>query len=52
MREAGIALADGDLLRPESLPSAVRGVDAVVHCAAFSGARRPAGSMSACCGRR
>jgi UDP-glucose 4-epimerase len=30
-----IALAEGDLLRPESLPPAVRGVDAVVHCAAF-----------------
>ena len=35
LREAGIALAEGDLLRPESLPAAVRGVDAVVHCAAF-----------------
>ena len=35
LREAGIELAEGDLLRPESLPSAVRGVDAVVHCAAF-----------------
>jgi UDP-glucose 4-epimerase len=32
---SGIALAEGDLLRPESLPPAVRGVDAVVHCAAF-----------------
>ena len=35
LREAGIVLAEGDLLRPESLPPAVRGVDAVVHCAAF-----------------
>jgi nucleoside-diphosphate-sugar epimerase len=35
LRKAGIALAEGDLLRPESLLPAVRGVDAVVHCAAF-----------------
>ena len=35
LREAHIALVEGDLLRPESLPAAVRGVDAVVHCAAF-----------------
>jgi len=35
LREAHIELAEGDLLRPESLPPAVRGVDAVVHCAAF-----------------
>ncbi|MEO8846929.1 MAG: NAD-dependent epimerase/dehydratase family protein [Kofleriaceae bacterium] len=31
----GIDLVDGDLLQPESLPAAIRGVDAVVHCAAF-----------------
>ena len=35
LRQAGIALAEGDLLRPELPPPAVRGVDAVVHCAAF-----------------
>jgi UDP-glucose 4-epimerase len=35
LREARVELAEGDLLRPESLPAAVRGVDAVVHCAAF-----------------
>jgi UDP-glucose 4-epimerase len=35
LREAHIALAEGDLLRPESLAPAVSGVDAVVHCAAF-----------------
>lgn len=32
---AGIELAEGDLLRVETLAEAVRGVDAVVHCAAF-----------------
>lgn len=32
---AGIELAEGDLLNDESLAAAVRGVDAVVHCAAF-----------------
>src|SRR5438477_5955336 len=31
----GIELVEGDLLRPDSLAAAVRGVDAVVHCAAF-----------------
>jgi nucleoside-diphosphate-sugar epimerase len=31
----GIELVDGDLLDPASLAPAVRGVDAVVHCAAF-----------------
>jgi nucleoside-diphosphate-sugar epimerase len=31
----GVELVDGDLLDPPSLASAVRGVDAVVHCAAF-----------------
>ena len=35
LREAGIELAEGDLLKPESLTAAVRGLDAVVHCAAF-----------------
>jgi UDP-glucose 4-epimerase len=30
-----IELVEGDLLEPSSLPAAVRGVDAVVHCAAF-----------------
>jgi len=33
--EAGIALAQGDLLDAGSLAAAVRGIDAVVHCAAF-----------------
>ncbi len=32
---AGVELHDGDLLDPGSLAAAVRGVDAVVHCAAF-----------------
>lgn len=35
LREAGIELAEGDLLNVDSLAAAVRGVDAVVHCAAF-----------------
>lgn len=35
LREAGIELAEGDLLVAASLAAAVRGVDAVVHCAAF-----------------
>ena len=35
LREAGIELAEGDLLEADSLAAAVRGVDAVVHCAAF-----------------
>ena len=35
LREAGIELVTGDLLDPGSLDAAVRGVDAVVHCAAF-----------------
>lgn len=35
LQEAGIELAKGDLLDVESLAAAVRGVDAVVHCAAF-----------------
>ncbi|MHB8417443.1 MAG: NmrA family NAD(P)-binding protein [Myxococcales bacterium] len=33
--EAGVALARGDLLEEGSLGAAVRGVDVVVHCAAF-----------------
>ena len=33
--ENGIELAEGDLLAENSLAAAVRGVDAVVHCAAF-----------------
>jgi UDP-glucose 4-epimerase len=32
---AGIELVEGDLLDADSLTAAVRGVDAVVHCAAF-----------------
>jgi UDP-glucose 4-epimerase len=35
LREAHIELAQGDLLDMDSLAAAVRGVDAVVHCAAF-----------------
>ena len=35
LREAGMEIAEGDLLRVDSLAAAVRGVDAVVHCAAF-----------------
>lgn len=35
LREAGVELAVGDLLDASSLGAAVRGVDAVVHCAAF-----------------
>ncbi|MBL8682436.1 MAG: NAD-dependent epimerase/dehydratase family protein [Myxococcales bacterium] len=35
LRPLGVELARGDLLDPASLVAAVRGVDAVVHCAAF-----------------
>lgn len=35
LRGAGVELAKGDLLDATSLAAAVRGVDAVVHCAAF-----------------
>jgi UDP-glucose 4-epimerase len=35
LREARIELAVADLLEPASLTAALRGVDAVVHCAAF-----------------
>ncbi len=35
LRGAGIELATGDLLDVSSLAAAVRGVDAIVHCAAF-----------------
>jgi UDP-glucose 4-epimerase len=35
LREARIELAVGDLLEVDSLAAAVRGIDAVVHCAAF-----------------
>jgi nucleoside-diphosphate-sugar epimerase len=35
LREDGIELAEGDLLEIDSLAAAVRGMDAVVHCAAF-----------------
>jgi len=41
LRGDGIELVQGDLLDEDSLAAAVRGVDAVVHCAAFfRGARR------------
>jgi UDP-glucose 4-epimerase len=35
LSEHGIILVTGDLMQPASLPAAVQGVDAVVHCAAF-----------------
>lgn len=35
LRAAGVELAKGDLLDAASLGAALRGVDAVVHCAAF-----------------
>ena len=35
LRAAGIELAQGDLLEVASLAAALRGVEAVVHCAAF-----------------
>ena len=35
LQAAGIELVTGDLLKADSLAAAVRGVDAVVHCAAF-----------------
>lgn len=35
LSSANIEVVKGDLLDPESLAAAVRGVDAVVHCAAF-----------------
>ncbi len=35
LRSVDIELAKGDLLAPDSLATAVRDVDAVVHCAAF-----------------
>jgi UDP-glucose 4-epimerase len=35
LREAGIELAVGDLLEVNSLAAAARGIDAVIHCAAF-----------------
>jgi UDP-glucose 4-epimerase len=35
LSENGIELVDGDLLDADSLTAAARGVDAVIHCAAF-----------------
>jgi nucleoside-diphosphate-sugar epimerase len=35
LREDRIELVEGDLLKADSLDAAVRGVDAVVHCAAY-----------------
>src|SRR4051812_28961665 len=35
LRDAGLELAVGDLLEVDSLAAAVRGIEAVVHCAAF-----------------
>lgn len=39
----GPELARGDVTQPETLPPAVRDVDAVVHCAGLTRARRPTG---------
>ena len=35
LRDAGVELVEGDLLKVDTLAAAVQGVDAVVHCAAF-----------------
>jgi UDP-glucose 4-epimerase len=35
LSDRGIALVTGDLMQPASLPAAVHGMEAVVHCAAF-----------------
>jgi UDP-glucose 4-epimerase len=35
LREDGVELVEGDLLNADSLAAAVRGVDVVIHCAAF-----------------
>ena len=35
LSDHGIHLIPGDLMQPDSLPAAVNGVEAVVHCAAF-----------------
>jgi UDP-glucose 4-epimerase len=35
LREARVELVEGDLLKPDSLTAALRGVDVVIHCAAF-----------------
>jgi UDP-glucose 4-epimerase len=35
LREPRVELIEGDLLKPDTLDAAMRGVDAVVHCAAF-----------------
>lgn len=35
LRTSGVELVEGDLLNADSLTDAARGVDAVVHCAAF-----------------
>lgn len=35
LSDEGVQLVVGDLMQPASLPAAVQGVDAVVHCAAF-----------------
>ena len=39
----GPELVPGDVTQPDTLPPAVRDVDAVVHCAGLTRARRPAG---------
>jgi uncharacterized protein YbjT (DUF2867 family) len=33
---AGVAVVEADLTKPETLPSAVDGIDVVVHCAAIT----------------
>jgi len=35
LSDHGVTLITGDLLQPTTLPAAMQGVDAVVHCAAF-----------------
>jgi uncharacterized protein YbjT (DUF2867 family) len=38
----GVAVVEGDITRPESLPAAVTGVDVVIHAAAITGDRKEA----------
>ena len=42
----GPELARGDVTQPATLPPAVRDVDAVIHCAGLTRARRPAGFLA------
>jgi NADH dehydrogenase len=38
---AGVAVVEADLTKPETLPSAVDGIDVVVHCAAITADLKP-----------